>query len=299
MNRKVLGKGLAALIPLKRGSEKEEHEGEALEGRVEVEEKERGQRIIYLKIDEIKSSKYQPRESFDEEKQLELAASIREKGVVQPILVRFVDGQYELVAGERRLRATRSLGIKNIPAIVKETSDPEALELSLIENLQREDLNPMEKAKSYQRLIEEFKFTQLQVAQAIGNDQSTVANFLRLLNLPQEVQKEIASGRITTGHAKAILSLKSQSSQIELCQRIIKNGLSVREAERLVSKRDRLAQKKEFITRDPQLVSMEEELQHIVGTKVRIIPSKKGGRLIIEYFSNEDLERILYILKMS
>lgn len=297
MERKVLGRGLAALIPSKRREKSEVFEGEPLGEKTKGEEKESGQRIVYIKVDNIKASRYQPREGFDEEKQLELAASIREKGVVQPILVRFVDGQYELVAGERRVRAVKSLGMESIPAIVKETNDPESLELSLIENLQREDLNPMEKARAYQRLMKEFEFTQAQVAQAVGNDQSTIANFLRLLNLPQEVQKEIASGRITTGHAKALLSLKNQTAQIELCQQIIKNGLSVREVETRVSKRDKLALKKEFIRRDSQLVPIEEELQRIVGTKVRIIKSKKGGKLIIEYFSDEDLERILRLLK--
>lgn len=281
MERKVLGRGLAALIPEK--------------------ELDKREKIIYLKVDQIRPSKYQPREDFDTQRLQELSSSIKEKGVIQPILVRScAPGEYEIIAGERRLRAAKALKMEEIPAIVKSVEDDEALELSIVENIQREELNPIEQAHAYQRLIDEFDFTQDKIAETVGKDRSSVANTIRLLKLPQEVQGKLKSGQITMGHARAILSLEGESKQIEICSHIISKGLSVRELENLI--RNKLTQKRRKLPvktekKDPHVRTLEEELQHILGTRVKIILGRKRGQIQIEFYSNEDLERILKLFK--
>lgn len=278
MERKVLGKGLKALIP----------------DEVVVKT---GERIATLKLDEIVSSRFQPREVIDPEKQKELVLSVKEKGVIQPILVRPKGNGYELIAGERRLRAAKELGFSQLPAIIKDVKDDEALEIALIENIQRQDLNPIEEAQAFQRLIDEFSLTQEEVSQKVGKDRASIANTLRLLRLPEKIKEEIYLGRISMGHAKAILMLESKEAQIELCNRIVKRGLSVREAEFFVRRRSTGPSRRRLKRRDPEVQAIEEELQKILGTKVTIMHQQKRGKILIEYYSNNDLDRILNILR--
>jgi ParB family chromosome partitioning protein len=281
MERKVLGRGLAALIPEK--------------------ELDKREKIIYLKVDQIRPGKYQPREDFDAQRLEELISSIKEKGVIQPILVRScTPGEYEIIAGERRLRAAKALKMEEIPAIFKSVGDDEALELSIVENIQREELNSIEQAHAYQRLIDEFDFTQDKIAETIGKDRSSVANTIRLLKLPQEVQSRLKSGEISMGHARAILSLEGEAEQVRICRWIISKGLSVRELENLI--RNKLTQKRRKLPvkaekKDLHVRTLEEELQHILGTRVKIILGRKRGKIQIEFYSTEDLERILNIFK--
>ena len=254
--------------------------------------------VTYLNISDISPNRYQPREDFNQEKLNELITSIKEKGVVQPLLVRRVEDKFELVAGERRLRAMKTLGAKKVPVILKDVDDVGAIELALIENIQREGLNPIEEAHAYKRLVDEFKFTQEKISQTIGKDRSSVANTLRLLNLPLEIQRYITKGQISAGHARAILSVKGLQQQLNLCKKIIKKGLSVREAELLASPQ----LKKRIGTRlakDQHLIELEEALQNALATKVRIHHGKKRGKVIIEYYSLEDLDRIIKKIKSS
>jgi len=272
-----LGKGLEALIP---------------------DSGERKEKVVYLKIDDITPSRYQPRERFDETKLSELTASIREKGVIQPVLVRPKgDGKYELIAGERRLRAVRSLEIKEMPALVREVEDVDALEISLIENIQREELNPIDEANAYRRLSDEFNFTQEKIGQTIGKDRSTVANMMRLLLLPKKIQEFVENNTISMGHARTILSLEGEKQRLRFCNRIVKKGLSVRQTEHLAKKLGAKSQARLSAVKDHNIAAVEEELQHFLGTKVRIVHGKKRGKIEIQYYSNDDLERILRLIR--
>lgn len=277
MERKVLGKGLAALIP-----EKVRKSGDT--------------RVEYLRIDKIKPNKYQPREEFNSQKLNELISSIKEKGVIQPILVRSRKDGYELIAGERRLRAAKTLGIEEVPALVRDVDDADMIGLSLIENIQREELNPIEEAHAYQRLIDEFQFTQERMGQAVGKDNTTISNSIRLLSLPKKIQDYLASGALNVGHAKLLLSLASTDTQLELTRKVVKKELSVRSLENLIRRKRPIRRK---VSVDYNLRAIEESLQQLLGTKVRIIKGKKRGKIEIEYYSNEDLERLLGILKST
>lgn len=279
MERKALGKGISALIP-----EKEAGAGE---------------RIIYLKAEQIRPSPLQPREDFDSESMEELTQSIREKGVIQPILVRRKGDLYELIAGERRFRAAKSLNINEIPAIVKEVEDRDSLELSLIENIQRQGLNPIEEARAYQYLIDKFQLTQERIGEVLGKARVSVTNTLRLLKLPQEIQEEIRGGRISFGHGRALLEIEDANHQRRLSQEVISKGLSVRELENLIkAHRPKLAKRRIGQgAREPYLAVLEEELQHILATKVRISKRKKRGHILIEFYSQEDLNRVIDILR--
>ncbi|KPK42670.1 MAG: hypothetical protein AMJ78_01640 [Omnitrophica WOR_2 bacterium SM23_29] len=278
MERKVLGKGLKALIP-----------DEAVVKTTD--------RTALLKLDEILSGRFQPREVIDPEKQKELMLSIKEKGVIQPVVVRPKGNGYELIAGERRLRAAKELGFSQLPAVIKDVKDDEALEISLIENIQRQDLNPIEEAQAYQRLIDEFSLNQEQVAQKVGRDRASISNTLRLLRLPEKIKDEIYTGRISMGHAKAILMLESKEAQLELCNKIVKRGLSVREAEYFVRRRTTGPSRKRLKKRSPEIQTIEEELQKILGTRVTIMHHQKRGRILIEYYSNDDLGRLLNLFR--
>jgi len=272
-----LGKGLDALIP-DSGKSKE--------------------KVVYLMIEDITPSRYQPRERFNEAKLSELAASIREKGVIQPVLVRpKPDGKYELIAGERRLRAARSLEIKEMPALVREVADVDALEISLIENIQREELNPIDEAHAYRRLSEEFSFTQEKIGQTIGKDRSTVANMMRLLLLPRKIQEFVENNTISMGHARTILSLEGEKQRLRFCNRIVKKGLSVRQTEHLAKKLGAKPKARPGAVKDHNIAAVEEELQHFLGTKVRIVHGKKRGKIEIQYYSNDDLDRILRLIR--
>ena len=271
---KRLGKGISALIP-------------------ESENKTDG--ISNLTIDSIVPNKNQPRKSFNEEKLKDLISSIREKGVIQPVVVRTSDNGYELIAGERRFRAARELGFSHIPAIVKNVNDADSLELSLIENIQREELNSIEEANAYKQLIEQFSFSQDDVAKAVGKDKSTVSNSLRLLTLPKEVQRFVEDNLISTGHAKAILALSNDRQKIKFANHVIRRSLSVRQTEELV-KAKLTAEPKKTQAKDNNIVYLEERMQHALGTRVKVVHGKKRGRIEIDYYSNEDLERIVNII---
>lgn len=279
MERKALGKGISALIPER--------------------EVERKNEIIYVQSEQIRPNPFQPREDFDNTSIEELAQSIKEKGVIQPLLVRRQGDLYELIAGERRLRACKMLNIKEIPLIVREAEDRDSLELALIENVQRESLNPIEEAHAFQHLIDKFQVTQEKISEVLGKSRVTVTNTLRLLKLPHEIQHELKKGRISFGHARALLEIEDANQQRRLVQDIISKGLSVRELESLIKLQRPKMPKRKIGTsiRDPYVAVIEEELQHILGTKVRISKRKKRGHILIEFYSQEDLERIANSLK--
>jgi ParB family chromosome partitioning protein len=287
MSRNALGKGLEALIP-QVSSEPVKTVEQPKEG------------LIHIGIDKIKSNPYQPRTKMDEEKLAELTASIREKGIIQPVVVRQSGEEFELVAGERRLTAVKRLGWEKIPVVITgKLSKEEMLELSLIENLQREDLNPIDTAKGYKRLMEECSLSQDQMAQKIGKDRSTVANTLRLLHLPEEVQRSVSEGELSEGHARAILPLPSEKEQIDLAKKVIKEGLSVRKIEELVygQKRRPALPRKHKIS--PAFFEIEEKLKQYFGTSVKVTAKERGGRIEIEFYSEEDLGRILDLLQIT
>ena len=292
MEKRVLGRGLGALIPDKAAASKE-HGSRDASALLKVG---KGSTVNNISVEEIKANKYQPREDFDQEALKDLAASIKEKGFIQPVIVRAKEGEYELIAGERRLRAARMLKLREIPAIIKDASDVDSLEISIIENIQREDLNPIDQAKAYKRLVDEFSMTQENVSDTIGKDRATVANMLRLLRLPQKIQSYVSRGTISMGHARAILGLGKESEQMRLCTKVIKNDLSVRDTERY-AKKIGSPTKKKLGEKDPNLVSLEEQLRDLLGTKVKIIKAKKGGKIEIEFYSDKDLERVISFLK--
>lgn len=271
--RKALGKGLGALLPD--------------QGKI-------AQRILEVPLNQIVRNRYQPRLHFNDESIKELANSIKENGLIQPVILHKVDDGYELIAGERRFRAVKHLGLSEIPAIVKTIHRAEALELAIIENIQREDLNPVEQAKAYKLLMDDFDLTQEEVAKKVGKERSTVANMLRLLKLPDEIQHDIESGRLTMGHARALLACGTESAMMEMRTRIIGLGLNVREVEAGVRKKSSV---KPAATKDVFLRDAEENLQKRLSTKVTISKNKKGsGHIEISYYSNEDLERLLELL---
>jgi len=252
-----------------------------------------------LQTEQIREGRLQPRATIAEASLEELKASIKQRGVIEPIIVRPVaHGTYELVAGERRWRAARALGMAEVPAIIKTLSDKEALEYSLIENVQRENLNPLEEAKGYARLSEEFGYTQEDIASAVGKDRATITNLLRLLKLPQEIQQGLRDGVITLGHGKVLLGVEASAVQLELFRRAVKAHLNIRQLEALVGTslptRRRRSRKL-----DPQVQQVEQDLRQALGTKVNVISRKKGGRIIIEYFSQEDFARLLQLLGVT
>ena len=278
MSKTVLGRGLSTLIPQ----------------RVEEQEVENQSGIMEIEVGKIQRSKLQPRVVFNEEKQRELVNSIREKGLIQPIVVRKVDEGFEIIAGERRYRAAKMLGMEKILVIIKSFSDVEALEVSLIENLQRDNLNPIEEAKGYKRLSEDFQLTQEDIAKKVGKDRTTVTNSIRLLNLSVDIQYKLGSGKITTGHAKVLLSIDNETEQRKIVERIVNEGLSVRETERCIADiKESPVHKKKMSYKDPHLVDIEEHIQRVLGTQVKICQGKKKGRIEIEYYNHEDLDRIL------
>jgi ParB family transcriptional regulator, chromosome partitioning protein len=276
--RMALGKGLGALLP-------EFGQGEP-------------KALLYCGIEEILPNRSQPRKHFDELKIEELAESIKEKGILEPLIVRRIDQGYELIVGERRWRAAQKAGLKEVPVLVKDVEGREALEISLIENLQREDLNPIEAAEAFKHLIEEFSISQEDLSKRMGKDRTTITNTLRLLKLPSEVRNQLLQNRITSGHARAILSLESKEKQKELCALIIKKGLSVREAEAIVKRWSEKPKKsitpvKKRDDLESQLSSLKDSLRKYLGTKVLITQKDKRGKIEIEYYSHEDLERIV------
>jgi ParB family chromosome partitioning protein len=284
VERRGLGKGLGALIP----GDLTGPGGDGQGGVVEV------------PISQIEPNRYQPRDHFDEESLTGLTASIRELGVLQPILVRRAgDDRYELVAGERRWRAAKRAGLQLMPVIVREVSDTLSLQQALVENLHRDDLNPIEEAAAYQQLIEDFGLTQEEVAQRVGKSRSAVANLLRLFQLPPQVQKLVAEGRLSAGHAKVLLSTPDRAFQESLARRIASEGLTVRDTEEAVRRRNELdstqrsgRQARPPALRPPGLLELENLLANQLDTRVKIDMGPKRGKVVIEFADLEDLERI-------
>lgn len=252
-----------------------------------------------MQIADIRPGRFQPRRPISQESLKELCDSIREKGVIQPVVVRrTLSGGYELIAGERRLQACQKLGLQTIPATVRQATDQEALEMALVENLQRENLNPMEEARGYQRLAREFSLTQEEMARKVGKERSTVANALRLLTLPPDIQAMVEDGSLSAGHARAILTVEDKRRQLSLAALIARKGLSVREAEALARTRKTTGQSGAAARAskglDQHLANIQAEMQRALGTRVRINPLGKGrGRVEIEYYSAADLERVM------
>lgn len=282
--KRALGRGLSALIP---------HSSLPVTGELP------GRNVLRLPIESITRDGNQPRKVFDEEKLRSLADSIREQGLIQPILVRREGTGYRLIAGERRWRAAQLAGLSEIPAILREVSDGEALELALVENLQRADLNPIEEAEGYRRLMREFSLTQEQVSQRVGKDRSSVANALRLLALPDEVKAMLAQGALSMGHARALLGLDDAAQLSGLAAKVAERQMSVRETERWVKRvkspthRRSAGEEKP----SPQVRELVEQLQRALGTKVRLIDKGGRGTLELDFFSYEELDRLLTHLR--
>ncbi|MDP4179884.1 MAG: ParB/RepB/Spo0J family partition protein [Bacillota bacterium] len=276
MIKKGLGKGLGALID---------------EGNSE----ENG--IIELKINDIEPNKGQPRKYFDDEKLNQLADSIKQHGIVQPIIVKKEDGVYRIVAGERRWRAARLAGLVKVPVVLKDLTNKEIMEIALIENIQREDLNPIEEAEAFDKLIKEYNMTQDEVAGVVGKSRSAIANTIRLLNLNNIIKEYLINGSLSSGHARAILPIDDKDLQIKIAEEVIKNSLNVRDTENLVKKYlNKKAPKKEESLKE-NFIQIEERLKEILGTKVQIVSKNKKGKIMIEYYSMEELDRIIEMVE--
>lgn len=278
---KRLGRGLDALIP-----------------QLEVAEQDQ---VREIPIKDLRPNPYQPRKEFREEALEELKQSILEHGVIQPILVRKSIKGYDIIAGERRFRAAQLAGLTTIPAVERKFTDQQMMEVALIENLQREDLNPLEIAEAYQKIMERFSLTQEELAKKMGKSRSLVANYLRLLNLPNEIKENVSRGTLTMGHAKTLVAIEDSKLQIHLAEETIKKGLSVRKLEEMVQEIQLQKQKEKRPAKknvkDIYYRTMEEKMRERLGTTVNIKPGKKKGKIEIEYYSNGDLERILEILQ--
>ena len=282
MNREALGKGINALIPdFEMGVPESRENGPA--------------KNTELLIDEISPNRFQPRKYFDDNKLEELVASIRENGVLQPILVQKSDTGYELVVGERRWRASKKAGLKKIPALIREVTDAQALELAIIENIHRQDLNPIEEADAYARLSDEFALTQEMIAKKVGKSRTAVTNTLRLLKLSRNIKEDLISGKISMGHARALLGLDNAGQREALRKEIFKQDLTVRQTESRVSRLKQPVPSKPVSLVSKQNIFIKDlakELERRLGTKVDIKPAKKGGKLVVTYYSDDDLERI-------
>jgi len=292
--KRGLGRGLSALI----GTDPVENILETTE-KDEPQKETRDQAVVELDIRQIEPDAAQPRKSFGDEAMEELAASIRQYGVIQPLIVQKIgDDRYQIIAGERRWRAAKKAGLEMIPAIVKDYAPEEVLAISLIENIQRENLNPVEEAKAYRRLIDEYSLKQDEVAQRVGKSRTTITNSLRLLGLDDEVLSYLVSGELTTGHAKALLSLKNKEQQRKLAARAVKEGLSVRKLEQLTQEKPKQIAIEEPVNPADEAVykDLTQKLRESLGTKVSIVRSEKKNKIEIEYYSEEELERLVEIL---
>ena len=278
MEKKALGKGLEALLPTV-------HFKEPVPQHADVQE---------VPLGQIIPNRYQPRTTFSEGEISELAESIKKNGLIQPVMVRRKgDGLYELIAGERRFRAAKLAGLMTIKAVIRNSSDEQAMELALVENLQRQDLNPMEAARAYHRLITEFGLTQEQVAQRIGKDRSSIANISRLTNLPHDIQQLLELGQLTTGHAKVILGLSTPAAQHSLTRSIIDGQLSVRQAEKIAAQ---ASKPRRAPGRPTPHSDIEDRLQKHLGTRVTIQKGRRGGKILLHYFGPEELDRLIEML---
>jgi len=287
-----LGKGLEALfgdVEIKSSRVSEEVK----------EYKDSGDLVSFIDIHDIKPNSSQPRQFFNEEKIDELAASIVAHGVIQPIVLKKTEGGFEIVAGERRWRAARKAGLKQVPGIIKELTKEQLMIVALIENIQREDLNPIEEAEAFRRMCSEFGFTQDDVSRNVGKSRPYITNALRLLKLPEEIQKMVLEGRMTNGHARALITIENVNKQLLMAERIAEEGLSVRETERLVQESGLKSKKtlKKAAETKTDILDIEEELKEILGTKVTLKHKGKSGKLEINYFSRDELERLIEILR--
>ena len=280
ITKRGLGRGLGALL----ASEPSESES-----------------LVDVAIDQIEVNPNQPRKVFDFTALDELAASIKASGVIQPIIVRKIGGSYQLIAGERRWRAARQAGLDRIPAIVREATDAQSLELALVENLLREDLNPIEAAQAYQKLLADFDWTQEELAQRIGKDRTSIANCLRLLRLPEEIQADLRNGRLTMGHARALLALPTVSEQLRLRDEILTHDWSVRTTEDSIRAKESLAEARGLAPRkgrrrSVELAALEEALQRGLMTRVRIVGNERKGKIEVSYATADELERLADLL---
>ncbi|UCH22604.1 MAG: ParB/RepB/Spo0J family partition protein [Deltaproteobacteria bacterium] len=278
----ALGKGLDALIPDIDSAEDRQRE------------------YIQCNINLIRPNRYQPRRRFPEAELAELCESIRTQGIIQPLLVRKHDSGYEIVAGERRFRAAKKAGLEEVPVIIKSVSDAKLLEISIVENIQREDLNPIEKAEAFHRLISEFNLTQDQAASRVGQSRSAVANFLRLRQLPDQIKESILNGTLSMGHARALLGIQTSAQQTAAWRAIVSKGLSVRETEKLVNRlknKQKMEKKTTPSTEDIYFSGLADELSRYFGTKVQIHRRGNRGKLEIEFYNNEDLDRLIALFK--
>lgn len=285
--RRALGRGLSALLPERPVAHAQPVPEEAPQG------------FTYIPVDAISPNPLQPRTVFEPEKLSELAQSIRTNGIIQPLIVRRSQDRYELVAGERRWRAARLAGLDQVPVVIQDLADDRLLEITLIENIQREDLNPIEIAQAFDRMIRELELSHEQVGQRTGKDRSSVTNMLRLLRLPDEVQILLAERRLSMGHARAILGLPTPDLQRSMADKAVAQAYSVRQVERLVQRmiEPREPKSTEQLSQDPNVKAAVEEMERVLGTRVRIVErSEHKGRIEIEYYSQEDLERIYQIV---
>ena len=272
--RPALGRGLSALIP-------DAPAAPALP-----------ERALEIDIDLLRPNKFQPRTRIDDTKIDDLARSIRAHGIIQPVVVRKVDGGYEIVAGERRWRASQRAGLLKVPVVVRDIPEERLLAAALIENIQREDLNPIEEAHAYRRLADDFQLTQEQIADAVGKDRSSIANYVRLLRLPHEVRENVAAGALSMGHARALLALPDEAAQLRAGRDVVAKHLSVRETETLVKKSTTPAPEREEPATDVHTRAAEDKLRFALGTRVRIIRKRKGGKVEIDFTSEDELQRI-------
>jgi ParB family chromosome partitioning protein len=279
--RPALGRGLSALIPDAPLAPQS------------------AERALDVDIDRLRPNRYQPRTTMDDAKIEELARSIRSNGVIQPIVVRKADDGYEIIAGERRWRASQRAGLLKVPVVVREFPEEKLLAVALIENIQREDLNPIEEALAYRRLADEYHLTQDAIADAVGKDRSSVANYVRLLKLPQEVRGNIGSGALSMGHARAILGLPEEAAQLRLSREVVSKNLSVRETEALVKKAVRPSVEKAAEDKDVHTRAAEERLRFSLGTRVRITRKRKGGTIEIDFTSEAELQRLFELFTES
>ncbi len=278
MKKRALGKGLKAFLPEDYGILKDE-------------------KYVDVDVEDLRPNPLQPRQDFDEEAIAELARSIQEAGILQPLVVVPEGNHYKIVVGERRWRAAQKIGLTKIPAIVRQLSEKEQIEASLVENLQRKDLNPIEVAHAYQKLIQELNYTQEEVAEKVGKDRTSVANFVRLLKLPSEVQRMVAGDKISMGHARALITLEKPDQQIFLSRLIVEKNLTVRDVEKLMTEKRHPSSSKPKSELDPDLQALQDELVQTLGTKVSITGNSEKGFIKLFYFSLEDLNRIFEKIK--
>ncbi|NLP00169.1 MAG: ParB/RepB/Spo0J family partition protein [Clostridiaceae bacterium] len=280
--KKALGKGLGALISSANALDDVKNS------------------VLEVRINEVEPNRDQPRKVFDQEKLDALAESIKEHGVVQPIIVYSEGTHYKIVAGERRWRAAKLAGLKTIPVIIKEITSREVMEIALIENLQREDLNPIEEAEAFQKLIDEYSMTQEEVAKTVGKSRAAIANSVRLLSLTDEIKAMLSDGRLTSGHARALITITDPNRQNELANLIVDKNLTVRDSEKLAaleSKPKKKTEKRKPMTRESiEIMELEEKLRSVYGTKVNLVKAKEKGKIIFEVYTKEELDRIIEML---